>query len=229
MEEHETTTKIDDEKVEKSTTETTTKVKDASPTTPSPSSNSNATWWGGWISQAKEKVKLKLMDEFSLIYSCHDFQSASVLEAVRNDLNEITTAVTETLNLVPTDEELNNESEQDPAGENSGGVNFTHMKQSISSSISTFFGSVTDALVPQLDEDDTSEAILISNDDSVVLTGFSKHLKELQENDETYLEEPSKTALAEKYRMWLEIVEQDQFTQPRIEKMLQQSQVLNEK
>lgn len=230
MEEHETTTKIDDEKVEKSTTETTTKVKDASPTTPSPSSNSNATWWGGWISQAKEKVKLKLiLDEFSLIYSCHYFQSASVLEAVRNDLNEITTAVTETLNLVPTDEELNNESEQDPAGENSGGVNFTHMKQSISSSISTFFGSVTDALVPQLDEDDTSEAILISNDDSVVLTGFSKHLKELQENDETYLEEPSKTALAEKYRMWLEIVEQDQFTQPRIEKMLQQSQVLNEK
>ena len=103
------------------------------------------------------------------------------------------------------------------------------MKQSISSSISTFFGSVTDALVPQLDEDDTSEAILISNDDSVVLTGFSKHLKELQENDETYLEEPTKTALAEKYRMWLEIVEQDQFTQPRIEKMLQQSQVLNEK
>lgn len=143
-------------------------------------------------------------------------------------MNEITTAVTETLNLVPTEEELNNDSEQDPA-EQSGGVNFTHMKQSISSSISTFFGTVSDALVPQLDEDDASEAILISNDDTVVLTGFSKHLKELQENDETYLEEPSKTALAEKYRMWLEIVEQDQFTQPRIEKMLQQSQVLNEK
>lgn len=128
----------------------------------------------------------------------------------------------------PTEEELKSEfdQEQDP----SGGVNFTHMKQSISSSISTFFGSVTDALVPQLDEDDTSEAILISNDESIVLTGFSKHLKELQENDETYLEEPSKTEeLAEKYRMWLEIVEQDQFTQPRVEKMLQQSQVLNEK
>jgi hypothetical protein len=104
------------------------------------------------------------------------------------------------------------------------------VKQSISSSISQFFGNVTDALIPQLDEDDTSEAMLISNDETIVLTGFALHLKELQENDETYLEEPSKTAeLAEKYRMWLEIVEQDQFTQPRIEKMLQQSHVLNEK
>ena len=66
MEEHETTTKIENEKVEKSTTESTTKVKDVSPTTPSPSSNSNATWWGGWISQAKEKVKLKLIVEVQI-------------------------------------------------------------------------------------------------------------------------------------------------------------------
>lgn len=221
MEEHETATKIGDEKVEKSTTETRNKAD--SPT------SSNATWWGGWISQAKEKVCMLIAKKlFFKSNLCHDFQTQTVLEAVKNDLNEITTAVTETLNLVPTEEELNNDSEQDPA-EQSGGVNFTHMKQSISSSISTFFGTVSDALVPQLDEDDASEAILISNDDTVVLTGFSKHLKELQENDETYLEEPSKTALAEKYRMWLEIVEQDQFTQPRIEKMLQQSQVLNEK
>lgn len=48
MEEHETATKIGDEKVEKSTTETRNKAD--SPT------SSNATWWGGWISQAKEKV-----------------------------------------------------------------------------------------------------------------------------------------------------------------------------
>jgi hypothetical protein len=104
------------------------------------------------------------------------------------------------------------------------------MKQSISSSISTFFGTVTDALVPQIDEEDTSEAILITSDDTIVLTGFKKHLKELQENDETYLEEPSKTEeLAEKYRMWLEVVEQDQFTQQKVDKMLEQSQILNEK
>lgn len=136
------------------------------------------------------------------------------------------------MNLVPTEEELNEEAseKQQESADNTASVNFTQVKQSISSSISQFFGTVTDALIPQLDEDDTSEAMLISSDETIVLTGFMKHLKELQENDETYLEEPSKTAeLAEKYRMWLEIVEQDQFTQPRIEKMLQQSHVLNEK
>lgn len=156
-----------------------------------------------------------------------------MLEAVKNDLNEITTAVTETLHLVPSEEEMlrdsmteSTDSQQDPTGS----VNFAHMKQSISSSISTFFGTVTDALIPQLDEEDTSEAILITNDDTIVLTGFTKYLAELQANDETYLEEPSKTAeLAEKYRMWLEVVEQDQFTQQRVDKMLEQSQILNEK
>lgn len=129
------------------------------------------------------------------------------------------------------EEELNEEMrERQPSESDASSVNFNQVKQSISSSISQFFGTVTDALIPQLDEDDTSEAMLISNDDTIVLTGFTKHLKELQENDETYLEEPSKSAEhAEKYRMWLEIVEQDQFTQPRIEKMLQQSHVLNEK
>ncbi|CAH1708025.1 unnamed protein product [Chironomus riparius] len=195
------------EKVEKS--------RDSPAVTPS----SSSTWWGGWINQAKEK-------------------SASVLEAVKNDLNEITSAVTETLNLVPSEEEFLKEPSSDASDsqqqqqqqQHPSTVNFANMKQSISSSISTFFGTVSDALIPQMDEDDVSEAILITNDDSIVLTGFTKFLAEMQANDETYLEEPSKTAeLAEKYRMWLEVVEQDQFTQQRVDKMLEQSQILNEK
>lgn len=145
-------------------------------------------------------------------------------------MNEITTAVTETLQLVPSEEELENESPEQQQQQQQSTVNFNNMKQSISSSISTFFGSVTDALIPQLDDEDASEAVLITNDDTVVLSGFTKHLAALQGNDETYLEEPSKTAeLAEKYRMWLEIVEQDQFTQQRVDKMLEQSTILNEK
>lgn len=100
----------------------------------------------------------------------------------------------------------------------------------IKQSLSSFFGSVTDALIPQIDEEDATEAVLITSDDTIVLTGFAKHLAELQNNDETYLEEPSKTAdLAEKYRMWLEIVEQDQFTAGSVNKMLESSQILNEK
>jgi hypothetical protein len=148
---------------------------------------------------------------------------------VKNDLNEITSAVAETFNTSSIEEEdLEYEKvpteQHQPDKSESSTVSF--MKQSLS----TFFVSVTDALIPQLDDDDTSEAVMITTDDTIVLTGFAKHLADLQNNDETYLEEPSKTAeLAEKYRMWLEIVEQDQFTQQRVDKMLETSQILNEK
>jgi hypothetical protein len=149
---------------------------------------------------------------------------------VKNDLDEITTAVTETFQIAPAEEgeDLEEPSTPPPANthqqQQSSTVNY--MKQSLSS----FFGSVTDALIPQLDEEDAAEAVLITSDDTIVLSGFTKHLAEMQDNDETYLEEPSKTAeFAEKYRMWLEIVEQDQFTQQRVDKMLESSQILNEK
>lgn len=152
-------------------------------------------------------------------------QSASVLEAVKNDLNEITAAVTETFHVSPTDDEPETTAPE-PQQQQHQSNTVNYMKQSLSS----FFGSVTDALIPHLDEEDVAEAVLITSDDTIVLTGFAKHLAELQNNDETYLEEPSKTAeLAEKYRMWLEIVEQDQFTQQRVDKMLESSQILNEK
>jgi hypothetical protein len=154
------------------------------------------------------------------------FQSASVLQAVKNDLDEITTAVTETFQLAPEEEETQPETPKEAQNQQQNPSTVSYMKQSLSS----FFGSVTDALIPQLDDEDATEAVLITSDDTIVLTGFKKHLAELQDNDETYLEEPSKTAdLAEKYRMWLEIVEQDQFTQQRVDKMLQSSQILNEK
>jgi hypothetical protein len=151
-------------------------------------------------------------------------QSASVLEAVKNDLNEITTAVTETfIDATPEEDE---EQEKIASETSSQPSTVNYMKQSLSS----FFGSVTDALIPQLDEEDVTEAVLITSDDTIVLTGFARHLAELQNNDETYLEEPSKSEeLAEKYRMWLEIVEQDMFTQQKVNKMLESSQILNEK
>lgn len=145
-----------------------------------------------------------------------------MLEAVKNDLNEITTAVSETFHVTPTEEEQ----EQSSPQHQHPNITVNYMKQSISS----FFGTVTDALIPQIDEEDVAEAVLITSDDTIVLTGFTKHLADLQNNDETFLEEPSKTTeFAEKYKMWLEIVEQDQFTQQRVNKMLESSQILNEK
>lgn len=141
---------------------------------------------------------------------------------MKNDINEITTAVSDTFHVTPTEDEPESSSPKHQQHPNT--VNY--MKQSISS----FFGTVTDALIPQIDEEDVAEAVLITSDDTIVLTGFAKHLADLQNNDETFLEEPSKTTeFAEKYKMWLEIVEQDQFTQQRVNKMLESSQILNEK
>lgn len=145
---------------------------------------------------------------------------------MKNDLDEISNAVSETFLVAPEeeDEKIEGISKNSDTQQQSSTVNY--MKQSLSS----FFGSVTDALIPQLDEEDAAEAVLITSDDTILLSGFTKHLAEMQDNDETYLEEPSKTEdLAEKYRMWLEIVEQDQFTQQRVDKMLESSQILNEK
>lgn len=97
----------------------------------------------------------------------------------------------------------------------------------VKKSISTFFGQVTEALIPSIEDEDI-EAILITNDGSITLTGFHKHLAELQSNEETYLIEPA-NELQGKYKRWLEVVEQDQFTEPRLAKHLSSSVILNEK
>lgn len=95
-------------------------------------------------------------------------------------------------------------------------------------SLSSFFGQVSEALSPSLTEEDEAEAILITRDGAVTLSGFPKHLAELQSNDDIYLVEPD-LELAEKYQRWMEVVDQDQFTQQRLGKQLAGSQILEEK
>lgn len=135
-------------------------------------------------------------------------QSAYVLEALKKDLDEIKTEAAVLTGA------LNSEDENST-------VNV--MKKSISS----FFGTVSEALNPSTFDDET-EAVLITSDDTIVLTGFHKHLAELQGNDKIYLEEPC-DELAEKYKRWLEVVEQDQFTQQRLDRLLLNSEILKEK
>lgn len=98
---------------------------------------------------------------------------------------------------------------------------------SVKKSLSSFFGQVSEALAPTLDDDD-AEAVLITSDGAVTLTGFQKHLAELQSNEATYMAPPDST-LTENYQRWLEIVEQDQFTQNQLAKHLSSSEILNEK
>lgn len=155
--------------------------------------NEQSGWWGMWNS-AKAK-------------------SVSVLEAVKKDLGEISTAVkTEATNIA---ESLKIDDSEDSTA------------STVKKSLSSFFGQVTEALIPSMEEDE-SEAILITHDGIVTLTGFQKHLAELQANDDTYLVEPS-SELDGKYRRWLEVIEQDQFTEPRLAKHLTLSQILHDK
>lgn len=87
---------------------------------------------------------------------------------------------------------------------------------------------MTEALNPTMLEEDDAETVLITKEGIVTLTGFHKHLAEMQTNDDTYLVEPC-DELLEKYQRWMEVVDQDQFTEPRLAKQLTSSQILNEK
>nr|XP_040231301.2 BSD domain-containing protein 1-like [Anopheles coluzzii] len=182
------------------TTPTKGKVSAEVPLSPtgSTASASSSSWWGSWIDTARTK-------------------SASVLEAVKNDLTELTTVVkTEASSATEALGRSLHLGEPDSA--------VGAMKKSFSS----FLGQVTEALVPSLEEDEETEAVLITADGTLTLTGFYKHLAELQANDDTYLEEPA-DELREKYKRWMEVVEQEQFTEPRLAKHLASSTILNEK
>uniref|UniRef100_A0A2M4BLU0 BSD domain-containing protein n=1 Tax=Anopheles marajoara TaxID=58244 RepID=A0A2M4BLU0_9DIPT len=172
----------------------------ASPASPTGSTTSggSSSWWGSWIDTARTK-------------------SASVLEAVKNDLTELSTVV---------------KSEATSASEALGRT--LHLGEpdstvgAMKKSFSSFLGQVTEALVPSLEDDEETEAVLITADGTVTLTGFHKHLAELQAREDTYLEEPA-DELREKYKRWMEVVEQEQFTEPRLSKHLASSTILNEK
>lgn len=157
-------------------------------------SNEESSWsWGSWINSAKSK-------------------SASVFEAVKQDLNELSTAVSNAGQAIG--ETLKLDEPESTAS-------------TVKKSLSSFFGQVTEALIPSLEDDDT-EAVLITTDGTITLTGFQKHLAELQLNDETYLK-PPEAQLIENYNRWIEVTEQDQFTQNRLAKHLASSEILNEK
>lgn len=139
-------------------------------------------------------------------------QSKEVLDAVKKDLDELSTVVKEEASAAS--EALGLHQEDSTVGV---------MKKSISS----FLGTVSDVLVPPVEEEE-AEAIMITQDGMVSLTGFAKHLAELQANDKTYLQEPADELLSQ-YKRWLEVIEQDQFTEPRLTRQLTNSQILNEK
>lgn len=111
----------------------------------------------------------------------------SVFEAVRRDLDEISTAVRTEVSHAGT--VLNDTLKLDEPESTAS---------TVKKSLSSFFGQVSEALVPSI-EDDESEAIIITSEGAVTLTGFQKHLAELQANDATYLSTPD-ASLQENYQ-----------------------------
>lgn len=171
--------------------------KEATSPTGSTSGSGGGSWWGSWYDTAKSK-------------------SASVLEAVKNDLTELTT-------VVKTEASSATEAIGRSLSLNEADSTVGAMKKSFSS----FLGQVTEALVPTLDEEEEGEDVLITHEGTEGLNGFYKHLAELQSMEGTYLEEPS-DELSEKYKRWMEVVEQEQFTEPRLARHLTSSTILNE-
>ncbi|XP_053684601.1 BSD domain-containing protein 1-like [Sabethes cyaneus] len=164
---------------------------------PTGSMSGSGSWWGSWLDTAKTR-------------------SASVLEAVKNDLTELTTAVkTEATSATEAIGRSLSLSEPDSA--------VGAMKKSFSS----FLGQVSEALVPSLEEEEEGIDVLITHEGADDLTGFHRHLAELQSLETTYLEEPS-DELSEKYKRWMEVVEQEQFTEPRLARHLANSAILND-
>lgn len=140
-----------------------------------------------------------------------------MLEAVKRDLDEISTAVrTEVSNAGSAIGETLKLDEPESTA------------STVKKSLSSFFGQVSEALAPSIEEEDDAEAVLITSDGTVTLTGFQKHLAELQANEATYLTAPDST-LTDNYQRWLEIVDQSQFTQNQLAKHLSNSEILNEK
>lgn len=182
---------------DKSSTGDKSPAKEATSPTGSMSGSGSGSWWGSWLDTAKSK-------------------SASVLEAVKNDLTELST-------VVKTEATSATEALGRSLSLNEPDSTVGAMKKSFS----TFLGQVTEALVPTLDEEEEGEDVLITHEGTEELDGFYKHLAELQTMEGTYLEEPS-DELSEKYKRWMEVVEQEQFTEPRLARHLASSTILNE-
>ncbi|XP_055390421.1 BSD domain-containing protein 1-A-like [Condylostylus longicornis] len=162
-------------------------------------SSGGGSWWGSWINSAKEKT-------------------STVFEAVKNDLDELSHVISTQASTVGA--AIENTLKFDENTDVSLGT--------VKKSLSSFFGQVTDALIPSLLEYDETETILITHDGLITLSGFPKHLAELQNNDKTYTEAPE-PELKQQYRRWMEVIEQDQFTQDRLAKHLTGSEILNDK
>lgn len=148
-------------------------------------------WWDSWYKAAKDK-------------------SVEVLQFVKRDLDEFSTAVKSEASSVVTS---TTSALKDKLRLDEPESTANTMKRSMSS----FFGTVSNVLNPT-PEDDDEEAIVIHDSEPVVLTKFQMMQHALITNTDTFLTDPDKK-YEKQYEAWLEIIE-DQLTADRLSKMM---------
>ncbi|KAK7867046.1 hypothetical protein R5R35_005686 [Gryllus longicercus] len=149
-------------------------------------------WWDSWYKAAKDK-------------------SVEVLEFVKRDLDEFSTAVkSEASNVVTTTTSALKDKLKLDEPESTA--------NSVKRSVSSFLGQVSNALSPP-PQDEDEEAIMIFNSQPVPLTPFQKKLHALIIDPDTFLVAPSEADLPQ-YKAWLEVTQEVLNNEQRLARML---------
>jgi len=149
-------------------------------------------WWGSWVNAAKAK-------------------SAEVYEFVKNDLNELSTAVkSEASAVLSSTSNAVKETLQLDKPESTANT--------VKRSVSSFFDQVGTALSPP-PEDGDEEAIIIQGSDPVFLNRLQTRLYTLASEPRTFTEDIPAEQMPQ-FEAWLTVLEEDKMSMDKMTKML---------
>ncbi|XP_054276117.1 BSD domain-containing protein 1-like isoform X2 [Macrosteles quadrilineatus] len=149
-------------------------------------------WWGSWMNAAKAK-------------------SAEVYEFVKNDLNELSTAVkSEASAVLSSTSNAVKETLQLDKPESTANT--------VKRSVSSFFDQVGTALSPP-PEDGDEEAIIIQGSDPVFLNRLQTRLYTLASEPRTFTEDIKEDQMPQ-FEAWLTVLEEDKMSMDKMTKML---------
>uniref|UniRef100_A0A1B6L996 BSD domain-containing protein n=1 Tax=Graphocephala atropunctata TaxID=36148 RepID=A0A1B6L996_9HEMI len=157
-------------------------------------------WWGSWMTAAKTK-------------------SAEVYEFVKNDLDELSSAVkTEACAVLSSTSNAVKETLQLDKPESTA--------NSVKRSVSSFFDQVGTALSPP-PEDGDEEAIIIQGSDPVFLNRLQTRIYTLASEPRTFTEDIPADQMSQ-FEAWLSVLEEDKMTTDKLTKHLTSCPALQE-
>uniref|UniRef100_A0A0A9WID6 BSD domain-containing protein 1 n=1 Tax=Lygus hesperus TaxID=30085 RepID=A0A0A9WID6_LYGHE len=155
-------------------------------------------WWNSWVSSAKNK-------------------SVEVLEFVKKDINEISTAVKNEATLIAKDvkESLQLDKEDSTAN-------------TVKKSLSSFFEGLSEVLVPPVEDDSSYVPVIVKDGEPVQLTPLQLKFHQLISNDATFTEDVSEDQ-KEQFAAWLEVSQDSLTNVERLTNRLANNQILHDK